>query len=143
MDALERLTGRFAPRFLRFSLAIVLLWIGALKFVDPSPVVGLLDASLSFLAFPAFVYLLGVLEVSAAVLLFAGIGLRYVGLLVAGLFTGTLVIFLIAPAVSYGDAGFPKLSLAGEFLLKDLVLMAAALTITAMAATAERSAPAR
>ena len=35
--------------FLRISLAIILAWIGALKFVDPSPVVGLLQASLPFL----------------------------------------------------------------------------------------------
>ncbi len=142
MDVLERVASRVAPRLLRFSLATVLLWIGALKFVDPSPVVGLLNASLSFLAFPAFVYLLGALEVTAAVLLFGGIGLRYVGLFVAGLFTGTLVIFVIAPAVSYGDGGFPKLTLAGEFLLKDLVLMAAAISITAMA-SGQQSVPAR
>lgn len=47
----------------------------------------------------------------------------------ARLFAGTLLIFLIAPAVSYGEAGFPMLSPAGEFLLKDLVLMAAAVTL--------------
>jgi uncharacterized membrane protein YkgB len=108
------------------------VWIGALKFVDPSPVVGLLDASLSFLAFPAFVYVLGVVEVICAMFLFSGIGLRYVGVVLIGLFAGTLLIFLIAPVVSYGEAGFPLLSLAGEFLLKDLVLMAAAVTLIGM-----------
>ncbi len=54
--------------------------------------------------------------------------------MVVGLFAGTLLIFVTTPAVSYGDAGFPNLTLAGEFLLKDLVLMAAALTVTALAA---------
>jgi uncharacterized membrane protein YkgB len=114
---------------LRVALGIVVLWIGALKFVDPSPVVGLLDASLSFLGFPAFVYVLGVVEVICASLLLGGIGLRYVCVVLVGLFAGTLLIFLIAPAVSYGEAGFPLLSLAGEFLVKDLVLMAAAVTL--------------
>jgi uncharacterized membrane protein YkgB len=41
---------------LRISLGIILLWIGALKFVDPSPVVELLGASLPFLASAGFVY---------------------------------------------------------------------------------------
>ena len=87
-----------------------------------------------FLAFPAFVYALGTAELAAAALLLAGFALRWVGLLCAGLFTGTLAIFVIAPAVSYGEAGFPRLTLAGEFLLKDLVLFAASLAVVALAA---------
>jgi len=55
---------RIAPFFLRYSLALILLWIGALKFADPSPVRGLLAASLSFLAFNAFVYVLGALLIT-------------------------------------------------------------------------------
>jgi uncharacterized membrane protein YkgB len=129
MERLFELTDKVAPRLLRWSLALVLLWIGALKFADPTPVVGLLEASLSFLAFPAFVYVLGVFEVGAALLLFFGAALRYVGILTAGLFVGTLLIFLIAPGVSYGEAGFPSMTLAGEFLLKDAVLLSAALMV--------------
>jgi uncharacterized membrane protein YkgB len=129
MERLFELTDRVAPRLLRWSLALVLLWIGALKFADPTPVVGLLEASLAFLAFPAFVYVLGVFEVGAALLLFLGVALRYVGILTAGLFVGTLLIFLIAPGVSYGEAGFPSMTLAGEFLLKDAVLLSAALMV--------------
>lgn len=121
-----------ADRLLRYSLAFVLLWIGGLKFADPSPVVGLLGASLSFLAFNAFVYLLGTVEIAVAGLLIAGIATRYAALTLVGLFAGTLGIFLMAPAVTYGDAGFPYLSLAGEFLLKDLVLMAASVALLAL-----------
>src|SRR3954447_711193 len=85
--------------FLRISLAIILAWIGALKFVDPSPVVGLLQASLPFLAFNAFVYLLGTVEIVVAVLLVTGYFQAYAGLATAALFVGTLTIFVIAPAV--------------------------------------------
>ena len=129
MEKVFSVVDRYSNRLLRYSLGVVLFWIGALKFVDPAPVVELLSASLPFLAFSAFVYLLGAFEVGAAALLVAGVAQRYVGLFVAGLFVGTLVIFLVAPAVSYGDAGFPNLTLAGEFLLKDLVLLAAALSL--------------
>lgn len=123
---------RSTPYFLRFSLGLILLWIGALKFADPSPVVGLLDASLPFLASAGFVYFLGAIELLMALALFAGIALRFVLPALMGLFAGTLVIFVIAPAVTYAEGGFPYLSLAGEFLLKDLVLFAAALALLAL-----------
>ena len=131
MDPVFALTQRIAAPFLRLSLGLILLWIGALKFVDPSPVVGLLQGSLPFLALPAFVYLLGVLEVIAALLLFGNAYVRYVGFGVMALFAGTLTIFLIAPGLTYGDAGFPRLTLVGQFLLKDLVLFATAVALVA------------
>jgi uncharacterized membrane protein YkgB len=143
MEPLFRLAERLAAPALRTSLAVVLGWIGALKFVDPEPVVGLLSASFAFLAFPGFVYLLGAAELAAAALLLSGFAERWVGLLCAGLFSGTLAIFVIAPAVSYGDAGFPRLTLAGEFLLKDLVLFAASLAVIALATDRGRAVTAR
>lgn len=129
MDSAFRVADQIARPLLRFSLGIVLVWIGALKFADPSPVLGLLEASLPFLATDGFVYLLGVLEITAGLLLFVGVAIPWVALGLVGLFAGTLLIFLIAPGVSYGDAGFPYLTLAGEFLLKDLVLLAAVVAL--------------
>ncbi|MCI0528374.1 MAG: DUF417 family protein [Nitrospira sp.] len=131
MESLFNLTQKIALPFLRLSMGVVLFWIGILKFADPSPVVGLLQASFSFLAFDTFVYVLGAVEVLAALLLFVGIGIRYVGFLLMGLFAGTLTIFAITPQVVYGN-GFPYLSLAGEFLLKDLVLFAASVALVGM-----------
>jgi uncharacterized membrane protein YkgB len=123
---------RVAGPALRYSLGLVLLWIGLLKFHDPAPVEGLIRASFPALASGGFVYALGILEVIAALVLFSGRGARYVGLVVPLLFVGTLAIFLKAPAVTYGDAGFPYLALPGQFLLKDLVLAAASLAIVAL-----------
>lgn len=133
MQFLAHWAERLAAPALRFSLAVVLFWIGALKFAHPEPVVELLQASFWFLAHPGVVYGLGVLEVGAALLLVLGIGLPLVGILCMGLFSGTLAIFLVAPGVSFGQAGFPNLSLAGEFLLKDLVLFAASLAVVGLA----------
>ena len=124
MDELFNLVERIAGPLLRISLGLILLWIGALKFADPSPVVGLLHASLPFLAANAFVYGVGVLEITASILLFAGIATRYVGLLVLILFAGTLTIFAVAPAVTYGSNG--------QFLLKDFALAAAAIAMVAI-----------
>jgi uncharacterized membrane protein YkgB len=128
---------RIVAPFLRLSLGLILLWIGLLKFHDPSPVVGLIHSSVvfRFLASSPFVYGLGVLEVLVALLLIVNVGVRYVGLGVALLFVGTLSSFLTAPAVAYGP-GFPFLSLAGQFLFKDVVLLAATLTLVASDAAA-------
>jgi uncharacterized membrane protein YkgB len=134
MEALISLSRSYSDRFLRLGMGVVLAWIGALKFADPAPVVQLLQASLPFLAFDAFVYLLGIVEVVGAALVVAGVGLPWVGVVLMGLFAGTLTIFAIAPGVTYGDAGFPFLTLAGEFLLKDLVLFAVGFALVGEAA---------
>jgi uncharacterized membrane protein YkgB len=139
MDSIFTITQRISGPLLRVSLGLVLLWIAALKFVDPAPVRGLLAASLPFLASNAFVYGLGVLEIVAAVLLFAGPWVRYVGLGVLVLFGGTLTIFVIAPSVTYGPHGFPFLSLVGQFLLKDTVLAAAAINLVALDSARRRT----
>ena len=137
--AIIAIARRIAGPFLRLSLALILAWIGALKFADPSPVVSLLQASLPFLAFNAFVYVLGAIEIVTAILLVTGIALPYAGLVTVGLFAGTLTIFLIAPSVT----GFPFLTLAGQFLLKDLGLMAAAVNVIAMQPVPQRARPVR
>ncbi len=141
MTSIFHLVERIAVPYMRIALGVVLLWLGALHVAHPAPTLPLLQGSfvLHFLASNAFVYVLGALEVVAAVLLIANVAVRYVGLLVVLLFLGTLTIFLTAPAVTYGTAGFPNLSIFGQFLLKDLVLAGAALTVVAGDATRQAS----
>jgi uncharacterized membrane protein YkgB len=127
MKTVFQFVERIAPYVLRISLGLVLLWIGALHLQNPHSIVVLLSLSLPFLASSAFVYVLGSLEVIAGVLLIAGLWVRYVGLAILVLFAGTLTIFVIAPAVT----GFPILTLTGQFLLKDVVLASAAITVAA------------
>ena len=128
MKTVFQFVERIAPYLLRISLGLVLLWIGSLHLQNPQSIVVLLSKSLPFLASSTFVYVLGALEVIAGVLLIAGLWVRYVGLLTLVLFAGMLTIFVIAPAVT----GFPVLNLIGQFLLKDIVLASAAITVAAM-----------
>ncbi|HZR99026.1 MAG TPA: DUF417 family protein [Chloroflexota bacterium] len=137
MDSLFALTQRASYPFMRIAMGVVLLWIGSGKFIDPDPVVALLGASLPFLAFPAFAYLLGAAEVALALALFANVGTKYVSLALIGLFAATLFIFLITPKVVYAESGFPLLALPGQFLLKDLVLMAGAVMLASTASARE------
>jgi len=138
MNQLAQLMSRIAYPFLRIAMGIVLVWIGGLHFAEPGAVVGLLGATqFSALAFNGFAYLLGTAEVVVGILFFANFRVKYVGILAMGLFVATLAIFILTPKVTYGDAGFPFLALPGEFLLKDIVLMAACASLSAMASAQE------
>jgi reactive chlorine resistance protein C len=128
-DQLISIARRISGPFLRISLAVILGWIGLLKFVDPSPVLGLLQASMPLLAVNAFVYLLGTVEIIVALMLLGGIMLPYAGLIVVALFAATLTILLSTPSAT----NIPTSSLVGQFLLKDLGRMAAAVQIIAAA----------
>src|SRR6266853_2431897 len=127
MKTLFNFAERIAGPLLRISLGLVLLWIGSLHLQNPQSIVVLLSLSRPFLAYSAFVYVLGALEVIAGIMLIAGLWVRYVGLLTLVLFAGTLTIFVIAP----GATGFPILNLTGQFLLMDIVLASAAITVVA------------
>src|SRR5262249_56346344 len=87
--------------------------------------------------FTASLYRLGAVEIVVATLLVTGIALPYAGLVTVGLFAGTLTIFVIAPGVT----GFPVLTLAGQFLLKDLGRMAAAVNVIALQPAPQRPHP--
>jgi uncharacterized membrane protein YkgB len=115
-------------------MGIVLVWIGALKLLNPTGFVGLVGASpFAFLAEPGVAYPFGTCEIVVGFLFLIGFRVKYLSLLTLTLFAGTLAILLLTPKVAYGDAGFPFLSLPGEFLLKDVVLMAACVALSATA----------
>ena len=135
MQSVFRLTERNSSPFLRFSLAIVFAWYGALKLINPASAIHLLHVSVfSFLASPVCVYILGSAEVIVGLLLAFGLWVRYASLLALLILLGPLTIFLTSPALT----GFPQLTLLGEFLLKDLVLGAAALSLVAASAAKQR-----
>ncbi|OBF25962.1 hypothetical protein A5724_32115 [Mycobacterium sp. ACS1612] len=120
----------------RYGLVIVIGWIGALKFADfeahqiqplvaNSPFMGWLY---SFMPVYTFSALLGVLEVSCAVLLaikpFAP-KLSIIGSLIAiVLFISTVSFLFTTPGIGEPKGGgFPAISLLAEFLLKDIPLL--------------------
>lgn len=120
----------------RYGLVVVIGWIGLLKFFDfeahqiaplvaHSPFMGWLYNIFSEYTFSA---LLGVVEVSAALLLAIkpiAPKLSIIGSLLAiVLFLSTVSFLLSTPGVTEpAGGGFPALSLTGEFLLKDIPLL--------------------
>ena len=132
-----QLIGRHVTRY---GLVLVLLWIGGMKFtayeaegirplVANSPLMGWVYNLISVRAFSS---LLGVIEIAIGVL----IALRPVwpagsalgsGLAV-GMFLTTLSFLVTTPGWEPSLGGFPAVSaMPGQFVLKDIVLLGAAL----------------
>ncbi|MFC5695228.1 YkgB family protein [Pseudomonas sp. GCM10022186] len=125
-----------------FALAVIYFWFGGMKFtsyeaqglvplVSNSPLLGWLYGIFSV---ETFSNLLGVLEVSIGVLIAGRLlspKLSLIGgVLSAGLFFTTLSFMFSTPGVIEPSLGFPGISVApGQFLLKDLGLLAASIFV--------------
>lgn len=128
---------------LRYALAVNLLWIGALKFeeyevenvrplVSSSP---LLSPVAEKLGEKATARIIGVTEIAFGALIAAkplAPRASAIGSLGAvGIFATTLSFFATTPGAWQEDRGAPKLSMVGQFLVKDSVLLGAALLTAA------------
>ena len=146
-ETLERASAAVEPLAragLYLSLAVIYFWFGAMKFtgyeagglvplVSNSPLVGWFYDLLSVRGFSAF---LGIVELGIGLLVLAGLFKPATsvlgGLLSAGLFVTTLSFMVTTPGTFEPSLGFPAISVApGQFLLKDIGLLAVSLWIFA------------
>jgi putative oxidoreductase len=116
---------------LRVLLGLVFVWFGALKVVGRSPVAGLVARTLPF-ANPHLVMLvLGTLEGLLGVMLIFGVFLRLALPVLVVHLAGTFATFVVAPHLMF-SAGDPLLLTGnGEFVAKNVVLIAATLVLIA------------
>lgn len=125
---------------LRFSTAIVLGWIGAMKFTayEAGAIQGLVASSpltswlYSVFSVQGASNLIGATEIAIAALLVIGTKFPKAALLGAlgaiATFFVTASFLFTAPVTEASLGGFPALSVVpGQFLLKDIVLLAAAI----------------
>lgn len=140
----EKSTGsRWSFMFLRWSLVIIFLWFGCMKFtgyeahgIEPlivnSPIMGWLH---SLFGVQGESYVIGLIELSAAAALAIGAFIPVISALGAAMscitYIITLTFFVSTPGVAEPMAGgFPAISAGtGQFLLKDLVLLAASVCL--------------
>lgn len=140
---LSELSARLTPvtdLFVRYSLVLVIVWIGALKFtsyeahgieplVSNSPLMSWVYSVFSVTAFSA---VLGVIELTLAALIAVKPWMPRLSILggvgAVGMFSTTLSFMVTTPGVAAAEAGgFPILSSTGQFLIKDVVLLAVSL----------------
>jgi uncharacterized membrane protein YkgB len=137
--ALAPVLSRLGIGILRYGLVIVLLWIGGMKFtayeaagIAPLAVHSpFMDWIYQFLGERNFSNLIGIVEIALGL----GIALRrlaplvsgFASLLCVGTFLTTLTFLFTTPGWEPTLGGFPTLSApVGQFLLKDIVLLGAA-----------------
>ncbi len=132
LDALDRRIAGWMERrgrfFLRISLAIVFIWFGALKLFDISPAGSLVRDTVYWFDADVFVPVLGVWEIAiGAGLLFRPL-LRVALLLLFLQMPGTMLPLIVKPDACWNP--FPYgLTLEGQYIIKNLILISAAITV--------------
>ena len=129
VDRAVEVNQRFAPLALRVSLAVVFVWFGALKIVGHSPVHDLLAATLPFLPANLVVPGLGAVEVAIGLAVASGVFRRATLLVLVGHLAGTFLTFVTATSLMFQNGNPLTLTSNGEFVVKNLVLISAALVL--------------
>ncbi len=114
---------------LRISLGLVFVWFGALKIFDVSPVSALVARTVYWFDPDLVVPALGALEIVVGLLLLANRFLRLALALFAAQMIGTFLVFVVLPGVAFRDGNPLLLTVEGEFVAKNLVLLTAGMVV--------------
>jgi putative oxidoreductase len=112
---------------LRLLLGLLFVWFGTLKVVGRSPVGELVSGTLPWADPKLTVVALGAVEVA----LVGGVAVRLVLPLLVTHLTGTFLTFVMLPQLMFHGHNPLLLTESGEFVTKNLVLIAAALVLIA------------
>lgn len=115
---------------------MLFVWFGGLKVVGESPVGDLVSGTLPFADPHLVVTTLGAVEVLLGVGLVAGVGVRLVLPVLAAHLSGTFLTFVMLPELMFRDGNLLLLTESGEFVAKNLVLVAATLVLLTHSASA-------
>lgn len=127
---------------LRISLGVIYVWFGALKIAGVSPVADFVGRTIPFLPQQWVLRFLGLWEVAIGLALLFRVALRPTLLLFAVQLAGTFATFLIQPKrmMQQGNPLLPTVE--GEFVLKNIVLLAAGLAVGSTVRRASEELPA-
>lgn len=113
---------------LRISLAIIFIWFGALKPFGMSPAQGLVEKTVYWFDPAVFVPILGWWEVAIGVCLLIRPLIRVAIFLLFLQMPGTALPLVILPEVCFKQIPF-VLTLEGQYIVKNLILISAAIVI--------------
>ena len=120
----------FAFLFGQLSLALIFIWFGALKLAGISPVVSVIAQAMPIIArYPILYTLLALFELAVGFALLMPRLTRIAAWLIVGHLIFATGSVLISPQAF--ESGFPALSVVGEFVIKNLALVALALLLIA------------
>lgn len=124
--------GRVSIPLLRVSLGLVFIWFGALKLTNATPVGELVANTVPFLPANVFVPALGLFEVLLGLGLLIGRRLEIVALLMVAHLSGTFLVLVTQPSVAFMHGNPLMLSMTGEFVVKNVVLISAGLVLATL-----------
>ena len=119
---------RHGLRLLRWSLAVVFIWFGALKPFGVSPANDLVRNTIVWFSPDWFIPLLGVWEMTIGVCLLIRPLIRVALLLLALQMPGTALPLILLPDVCFTHPPF-GLTLEGQYIIKNLTLVAGAIVV--------------
>jgi putative oxidoreductase len=128
-DRVRAFLGRVGVPVLRVSVGIVFAWFGILKVLDVSPVADLVARTVYWFDPGVVVPALGAFEIVVGILLIANRFLRVALALFAAQMLGTFSVLLLLPNVAFQDGNPFLLTVEGEFVVKNVVLIAAGMVL--------------
>lgn len=137
LDRIDRIIAGFMRRFghgaLRYSLAVIFIWFGLLKPFGLSPAEGLILQTVDWmpvLSAQAWLVVIGWWEVVIGVLFLFRPTLRFAIGLLALQMVGTFMPLVMLPSVTFQDGRVPYgLTLEGQYIVKNLLIISAALVV--------------
>lgn len=114
---------------LRIALGMIFIWFGALKVADATPVADLVAGTVPWFGRTWFVPALGAVEVMLGVALLFGRFITMVCLVLVAHLTGTFLVLVMEPQLAFQHGNPLLLTTIGEFVVKNLVLICAALVL--------------
>lgn len=129
-DRAVHLLRRGSLPALRIALGVVFVWFGALKVSGSTPVAELVLDTVPFIDPPAWIVpATGVFEVGVGLWLMTGIGLRLLLPVYAAHMLATFGVLVVQPELSFLNGNPLLLTAEGEFVVKNLVLLAAGIAV--------------
>jgi uncharacterized membrane protein YkgB len=128
-ERVVRFMSSYAILIIRISLGIVFVWFGLLKVIGTSPVYDLASHVVYWLPTELFVPLLGIWEIAIGIGLLLGKALRVVLSLLFLQLAGTFLVLVMRPETAFQGGNPLLLTMEGEFVVKNLVLIAAGLAV--------------
>jgi uncharacterized membrane protein YkgB len=116
-------------RLLRLALAVTFIWFGALKVLDRSPVADLVAQTVYWVSGDWVVPFLGWWEIAVGLGLLFRLALRLTLLFFFLQMAGTFLVLVVHPDLSFQNGNPLLLTVLGEFVVKNLVLLSAGLVV--------------
>lgn len=120
--------SRYGSRLLRYSLGVIFIWFGLLKPLGVSPAEDLIAETVYLVPPEPFVAILGVWEVLVGLCLLYRPLIRVGILLLVLMMPGTFLPLIVVPEATWLIFPYAP-TVEGQYILKNLVLISAALVV--------------